>query len=166
MAASESRLKVLIKDHYPRTGNLEYAILKSHIIIEQAITFYIEARSKVKIDLGKKRWDFSKKVDVAYIMGFGVNNPIIIPSIDRLNSIRNKVAHTFELDRNLVDEMLRINSHDYDEFVIDDDRQRIRLLKLLCEYISAFVIGETQAHHAIERMQRNSFAKHGPLNSD
>ncbi|WP_312162791.1 hypothetical protein [Brevundimonas diminuta] len=131
----------LIKTEFPRTNHLEYAVLKSHLIIEHAITEYIRCTSSVLVELKDLRFSFHQKVEIAYLMGLGAHDPILLPSIERLNKIRNQAAHSFVLDRALVDEMLRINSEDYEEFKIRDDRDRIKQLR----WLSAFMVGHISA---------------------
>ena len=55
-------LESLVKNHFPRTSNLEYAILKCHLIIEYAITEYIRCHSSVVIDREKIKFTFSQKL--------------------------------------------------------------------------------------------------------
>jgi len=138
-------LERLIKEQYPKSANLEYAILKAHLIVEYAITEYIRCLSDVLVESGKLRFSFSNKLEVAYLMGLGANDPVLLPTIERLNKIRNQVAHTFVLDRPLVDEMLRLNSGDYDDFKLHTDRERVRHLRLLC----AFVAGNISAQISV-----------------
>lgn len=145
-------LQKLIKEQFLRTGNLEYAILKAHLIVEQAITVYIKSQSRAQIS-SKLDFTFAKKLEIAYLMGLGVNDPLTLPSIERLNQIRNQVAHTFVLDRVLVDELLRINSAEYDEFQVTNDRQRVRQLRQLCAFISGKIVGTLSASVEIEKIR-------------
>ncbi|HUD29504.1 MAG TPA: hypothetical protein VMQ93_11580 [Novosphingobium sp.] len=152
------RLERLIKEQFPRTTNLEYAVLKSHLIVEYAITEYIRGHSAVFVEQDNlKRFTFLQKLEIAYLQGFGANDPVILPSVERLNKIRNQVAHSFVLDRTLVDEMLRVNSKDYDDFVIENDRQRIKRLRWLCIYICGRMAGELAAHIFMERKLRDTY---------
>jgi hypothetical protein len=74
-------LELLIKEHYPRSDNLEFAILKAHLIVEYAITQFICGMSAVKIehDYIQKTFNFGKKLDVAFLFGLGINDPLLIP---------------------------------------------------------------------------------------
>lgn len=139
-------LLALIKAQFPRTGNLEYAILKAHLIVEHSIMQYVRCMSRVHVaptDL--RRFTFSQKFEIACLLGFGANDPIVIPTVERLNKIRNQVAHSFSLDRALVDELIRVNSKDYEEFSITNDRERIRRLRWICTSITARAAGEITA---------------------
>ncbi|HEY8603649.1 hypothetical protein [Tsuneonella suprasediminis] len=153
-------LERLIKEQFPRTTNLEYAVLKAHLIVEYAITEHIRGHSAVFVEHGNlKRFTFSQKLEIAYLQGFGANDPVIFPTVERLNKIRNQVAHSFVLDRTLVDEMLRVNSEGYDDFVIENDRQRIKQLRWLCAYICGRMAGELQSHIIMERKLRDAYIK-------
>jgi uncharacterized protein YutE (UPF0331/DUF86 family) len=130
----------LIRDQFPRSSNLEYAILKAHLIVEHALAQYIRCCASVLVDTIKiRRFSFSHKLEFAYLLGLGVSDPLLIPTIERLNQIRNQVAHSFVLDRVLVDEMLRINSEDYDGFVVSSDRERVKRLRWICNYLAGHI---------------------------
>jgi hypothetical protein len=139
----------LSKRQFPRTHILEYAILKSHLIVEHALVQYIRSFSAVAVDAKQVRFTFSQKLEIAYLLGFGANDPILLPTVEALNKVRNQVAHSFSLDRNAVDEMLRINSDDYDEFKPQNDRERIRGLRLICSYICGRTAGEIEGAYAM-----------------
>ena len=78
------------------------------MIVEYALTQYIRCFVLVAVQAEDVRFTFSQKLEIAYLLGFGANHPILLPTIERLNKVRNQVAHTFTLDRAALDEMLRI----------------------------------------------------------
>ena len=139
----------LVKKQFPRTQKLEYAILKSLLIVEYAITQYIRCFSLVAVDAEEIRFTFSQRLEIAYLMGFGANDPLLLPTIERLNKTRNQVAHTFSFDRVAFDEMLRINSENYDVFKPKNDRERISRLRVLCAYVCGRIAGEVSAAYYI-----------------
>ena len=138
-----------MKREFPRTQNLEYAILKSHLIIEYALTQYIRCFSAVVVSTESIRFTFAQRLEIAYLLGFGNNDPISLPTVERLNKVRNQVAHTFNLDRVALDEMLLINSEDYDAFKVKNDRERISRLRSICAFICGRVAGESLAAHVV-----------------
>ncbi len=140
-------LEELVKRQFPRTQNLEYAILKSHLIIEYALTQYIRCFSAVVVLTESIRFTFAQRLEIAYLLGFGNHDPVLLPTVERLNKVRNQVAHTFNLDRGALDEMLRINSEDYDAFTVKNDRERISRLRSICAFICGRVAGESLAAH-------------------
>jgi hypothetical protein len=141
----------ITKQQFPRTQNLEYAILKAHLIVEYAITEFIRGFAMTAIEPTEIRFTFSQKLEIAYLLGFGVNSPIILPTVERLNKVRNQVAHKFVLDRAAVDEMLRINHEDYENFNPKSDRERIRMLRWICNYICGLVSGNILAAYTLAK---------------
>lgn len=142
-------IRTVAMQQFPRTTNLEYAILKGHLVIEHAITQYIRCFSRVFVGENAIKFSFSQKMEIAYLMGFGANDPVLLPTIERINKIRNQVAHSFAIDRDLLDEALRLHSDEYFEFSIETDMQRIRMLRGICRYICGRVSGEVWADHIV-----------------
>lgn len=141
-----NELLELARSQFPRTQNLEYAILKAHLIVEHSIVQYIRCMSRLLVEPSElKRFTFANKFEIARLMGFGANDPVIIPTVERLNQVRNQVAHSFALNRPLLDEMIRVNSDDYDDFKMTSDRERIRRLRSICFAIAGLTAGEVSA---------------------
>jgi len=131
----------------PRTRNLEYMILKCHLIIEYALTQYIRFFSEPVVEPKDIRFSFSQKLDIAYFMGFGTTEPTLIPSIELLNRARNQVAHSFILDKSILNELIRINSEDHDDFTLPSPTEQIRALRQIthavCGITSGFIIARS-----------------------
>jgi hypothetical protein len=117
-----------------------------------------EERNQYAGDVLDIRFTFSQKLEFAYLLGFGANDPILLPTVERLNKVRNQVAHTFTLDRILVDELLRINHEDYDGFKPKNDRERIRGLRWICAGVCGRVAGEIHAAYAMATMSTSEHA--------
>ncbi|WP_439576580.1 hypothetical protein [Elioraea sp.] len=98
MEAIIEDLATLVQSHFPRTGNIEYAILKSHLIIEHALVQLIRVYSVVNVQPKDIRLSFSQKLQIAVLLGFGMNDPTLLPTVEALNRVRNQVAHSFKLD--------------------------------------------------------------------
>jgi len=132
----------------PRTQNLEYMVLKCHLITEFALTQYIRFFSTPVIDVKDIHLTYAQKLDVAYILGFGATDPCLIPTLEMLNKARNQVAHTFVLETAIIDELLRINSEDYDDFKTPSLQERIRGLRQITQFICGITSGliEARAH--------------------
>lgn len=139
----DDHLSQVPRDHFPRTGNLEYAILKTHLIVEFAITQFICGSSPVLVKPETLRFSFVEKLEIAVLLGFGFGCPTTIPSAELLNRIRNQVAHRFCFDRRLVDELIRINREDVDVARLTD-RQKIACLRRLCFAICGKTAGWVQ----------------------
>lgn len=122
------------------------------MIAEYAIIEYIRCLSQVLADAVKLRcFSLAQKLEIAYMMGLGVNDPRLLPTIERLSQIRNQVDHSFVLDRSLVDEMLRINSEDYADFAVKDDRERVRKLRWLCNLVAAHISAQISVQLYFQR---------------
>lgn len=134
-------LETLTKRQFPRTNTLEYALLKAHLIVEYALTEYVRMCAQVRLERTEVRFTFAQKLDLAYLLGFGVNSATLIPSIELLNRVRNQAAHRFEVDRALVDELIHINHEEYTSAVIVNDRQRISFLRRFCQGVASFTGG-------------------------
>jgi hypothetical protein len=145
-------LRDIVRLQFPRTQNLEYAILKSHLIVEYAFVQYIRCFAANFVSLKDLRFTFYQKLEIAYLMGFGVNDPILLPTVETLNRVRNQVAHTFAIDRAAVDELLRINHEEYNEFEPKNDRQRVQCLRWICSYICGRTAGEILAAYSLATM--------------
>jgi hypothetical protein len=132
------------RKHFPRTNNLEYAILKTHLIIEYALTQFIRCTSHVLVEVETLRFTFSEKLELAVLHGFGNGCPNSVPSIELLNRIRNQLAHRFSFDRQLVNELIRINTEDIDVARLTD-RQRIACLRSYCYFSCGQMAGYLKA---------------------
>lgn len=119
------------------------------MIVKYALTQYIRCFALVAVQAEDIRFTFSQRLEIAYLLGFGANDPILLPTIERLNKIRNQAAHSFTLDRVALDEMLRINSEDYETFKPKNDRERIRHLRWICGFICGRVAGEAEAAYVV-----------------
>jgi hypothetical protein len=147
----EEQLLEIARQHFPRTNNLEYAILKTHLIIEYVLTQYIRCTSSVLVEPESLRFSFSEKLEIAILHGFGDGCPTSVPSVELLNRIRNQFAHRFSFDMQLVNELIRINSEDIDVRALTD-RHRIACLRRWCYFICGMMAGELRM--AIEVTKR------------
>jgi hypothetical protein len=103
-------LHTLATKAIPRTRNLEYMVLKCHTITEFAITHYIRCLSSPVLESKEIRFTYSQKLEIAYLLGFGVADPVLVPTLELLNKARNQVAHTLSFDPNVIREFLQINA--------------------------------------------------------
>ncbi|MCA8879843.1 MAG: hypothetical protein KDA73_07765 [Rhodobacteraceae bacterium] len=156
-ASSEERdaeIEVIAEDleqlakKFPRTQNIERALLKAHLTIEHILLQYIRAYPIIHVAVKDVKAGFAQKLETAYLLGFGVNDPHMLPTVGGLNRLRNQIAHTFELDRARLDEILRINSEAYDNFSVSTDRQRVTRLRQICRYLCARVSGQMMGEFA------------------
>jgi hypothetical protein len=83
-------------------------------------------------------------------------DPIFLPSLDVLNTIRNQVAHTLVIDRRLIDKLIRMNSEDPDEVKSLTDAKRVTALKRIARFYCAMMLGMIQGLHAVELFEETS----------
>jgi hypothetical protein len=140
-------LQETIRTQFPRTQNLEYAILKAHLIVEHALVQYVRCFARTAVSVSDIRFSFSQMLEVAYLLEFGANDPILLPAVERLNKLRNQVVHTFDLDRVALDEMLQIYHEDYTDFKPKNDRERIRILRWICAHVCGLTAGQIEASY-------------------
>jgi hypothetical protein len=134
-------IKEVVARYFPRTTNLEFAILKSHLIIENAITQFIRGISFVLVKPEEIRFTFAQKLEIAVLNGFGHADATVLPSVELLNQLRNQIAHRFAYDKKLVDELIKINGAD----APSNDRQRISHLRAICAMICGLTAGHIRA---------------------
>jgi hypothetical protein len=97
------KLSNKLKEHMPRSRNLELVILKCHFLVEFMFNQYIDLIAPTErfvegSNKSEARFTFKQKEILAHMLGFP-SDPIFPPSIDLLNTILNLVAHTLEVDR-------------------------------------------------------------------
>ena len=135
-------LEATLKKHFPRTKNLEYAILKCHLLIEYVIERYISCMSFYELKPESIRLTFAQKLDAAAMLGFGAYGSRTIPSIEMLNRARNQVAHRLEVDTTVIDEIYRWWAEDADDVNKATDIDRIRFLKWFCFLVAGSTSGQ------------------------
>jgi hypothetical protein len=84
---------------------------------------------------------FEEKTNVAYMLGLGIKDPLLLPSIELLNRIRNDIAHRLTVDEKKLDELIRINSDQYHEKHTFTLRERLRGLKSITWCTCGMIIG-------------------------
>ena len=127
----EVELDEKIKQHLPRSQNLELVILKCHLIVEFILDQYIDLMAPTEGVIESERFTFKQKVALVHMLGLHPN-PTLFPSPDILNSIRNSIAHTLSLDRNKIDKLIHINSLGIESCIQNEnrtDKQRVKALK-------------------------------------
>ena len=142
----EVHIKTLLKQEIPKSRNLDLVILKCHLLVEYMMNQFITLSAKNKFNISKERFSFYQKLTLVHAFGFQLD-PIILPSIEMLNRLRNQVAHTLSIDRDLIDTLLKINSEDPDSFAVIDDNERVRGIKSITRFICGIIMGAISGHH-------------------
>lgn len=142
------RLKTKIKSNIPRSRNLELVILKCHLLIEHMFDEFIDLMAPTEGAIKNERFTFKQKETMVHMLGFPAD-PIFLPTVDLLNNIRNQVAHTLEINRDKIDELILLNSENPDDLIGIDDAMRTRSIKQITKYMCFYVLGVIEAMHAI-----------------
>jgi hypothetical protein len=142
-------IKKKIKEHLPRSRNLELVILKCHLLIEFMFDQYIDLIAPTEGAIKSERFTFKQKEALVHMLGFP-SDPVFFPTIDLFNSIRNSVAHTLSIDRNKVDQIIRINSENSETAKGLTDNQRLTALKQITKFMCAQMLGVIEAKHELE----------------
>lgn len=145
LATLTEDLQDKIARNFPETDNLEYAILKCHLLVEYALERFIACMSFYRTDPDSIRLTFAQKLDVAAMLGFGAHCKRTIPSVELLNRVRNQVAHRFTIDRTVIDEIYRWWAEDPDVVDSASDIDRIGFLQWLCSFMVGTMSGELWA---------------------
>lgn len=92
----------LMGNQFSTCSDIETVILKGHLLLEYVLNGYIE-RNNLDINEGYQGFSFAQKLKMYEI--FGTSS--LIPELKMLNKLRNDIAHTFELNRQLVNKLIR-----------------------------------------------------------
>jgi hypothetical protein len=139
--AAAKEIEQKCKTALPRTRSLELLILKCHIIIEFALESYIHTVSTPTLTDRELAMSFAEKLNVAYILGLGSGDATLLPSIELLNQIRNKMAHKLIVDEVKLDELIRINSEEYHKRRVFSKVERLQGLKWVTYYVCGMISG-------------------------
>ena len=113
-------------------------MLKSHLIVEYALTEFIRCSSVTLIDVEKMRFGFVQKLNIAVLNGIDVGD--MVQSFTILNQARNQVAHRMTFDRKLINDLISYNSENIDPKKLTD-RQCITCLRHICRYWCGLISG-------------------------
>ena len=141
-------LKTKIKAHIPLSRNLELVILKCHLLIEYMFDEFIDLMAPTEGAIKNERFTFKQKEALVHMLGFP-GNPIFLPTVDLLNKIRNQVAHTLEINRDTIDELIKLNSEEPDCINGIDDAERTKAIKQITKFMCFHIHGVIEGMHAV-----------------
>lgn len=141
-------LKTKIKSHIPRSKNLELVILKCHLLLEYMFDEFIDLMAPTEGVIQNERFSFKQKEALVHMLGFPAG-PIFLPTVDLLNKIRNQVAHTLEINRDNIDELIRLNFENPDEVAVIDDAERTKAIKQITRCMCFHVLGVIEGMHSV-----------------
>lgn len=142
-------LEAKLKQHLPRSRNLELVILKCHLLLEYMFNQYIDLIAPTEGVIDAERFTFKQKEGLVHMLGFPAD-PCFFPSVDLLNSIRNGVAHTLTLDRQKIDKLILINCEDPADAKGLTDTQRSSALKSITKFMCWQMLGAIEAKRSMK----------------
>jgi len=88
--------------------DLQLLILKGHIVTEFSINCYLEKISKNENDnFFKENYSYKLKLKLLSSFGEGLrSDPDMIKVLDLLNKVRNSIAHSLNINQQLLDELV------------------------------------------------------------
>ena len=87
--------------------DLDYLILKGHILTEHSLHFFIEKTSVEKINFSKIKFSYSNKVEIAKTLGLFKSNTKLYEELKLLNKLRNSIAHKLKYDEKLFTDFIK-----------------------------------------------------------
>lgn len=138
--ALERDIRILNRKHLSRTKNLVLAILAGHIIVEFVLNKFIEYVAINQVDVSRERFTFSQKIALFHMFTFPAA-PRLIPTLDLLNTLRNQVAHSLDLDRAQLDRLIHINNDLPGGAPKLDDRARLKAIKRIVNSVCSEMVG-------------------------
>lgn len=104
------------------TRRVDLAILQCHIVMEFLLDQFIDLMAPVEGALAGERFTFKQKEAIAFMVSGG-SKSLFFPTADLLNQLRNKVAHTLAVDRQLLQKLFHIHGLPRGEFKRMSDRR-------------------------------------------
>lgn len=136
----------LVKRHIPRSTDLTLVLLKCHIILEFVANRFLELAAPTEVDFTKERFTFIQKITLLHAFGLPPD-PVILPTLELLNELRNQAAHSLSIDRQKLDLLIRLNSDDPSEAKGLDDKARAKWLKAITQFTAGVIIGNLEGLH-------------------
>jgi hypothetical protein len=87
--------------------DVDYLILKGHILTEHSLHFFIEMTSVEKINFEKVKFSYSNKIEIAKTLGLFINNKKLYSELKLLNKLRNSIAHKLKYDEKLFADFIK-----------------------------------------------------------
>jgi len=142
-------LNKLLKTHLSKPRTLDIVILKCHLMVEFMFNQYIDIIAPTEGIIESERFTFKQKQTLLHLLGFPAD-PLFMPSIDIINKLRNQVAHTLAIDRNTIDNLIRLNADEPKQARNLTDAQRATWLKHITKFICWMILGAIEAKHESE----------------
>lgn len=90
---------------FPKVITSELVIIKCHLLIEYSLDYFINTVTNNRYESENYDFTFSQKSKIAILLGLDEHDPgkEIRFFIEKLNTLRNQIAHNIEFDYKLLD---------------------------------------------------------------
>ena len=130
----------------PKETHVEFGVLRTHTLVEYCLFEYHRHVLSLKGEKITPYYGFVKKLNSAVALGFCRKNPEMLRRIRIHSKARNQVAHEFELDEKLVDEVVEGLARASTESGPGENRYRMRGPRWFATYVSHEVWGDVLLH--------------------
>jgi hypothetical protein len=122
--------------------DVEFVILKGHILIEYLLNYFIE-ESNLDLKESYQKFTFAEKVRMFEIFGNNASKKLI-DYLKLVNKIRNEIAHSLEINDELKKQLLNIGRGEdelteYLKLYPNDLAKTVAAMSFLLGYFKAFI---------------------------
>jgi len=134
----------LIKEHMPKSNDLELIILEGHILLEYLLNQIINIKSEYNLEIESTNFSFNQKIEILVILNIIENNSDIFQILKIWNNLRNQIAHRLNFDRKLVDRLIKLGVKwtKGENHLPNNDNERAKALKFLIPMTSGQLTGQ------------------------
>lgn len=133
--------------HFPTTDDLTLIVLKGHLLVEEEINDILDMKLKDSSAIYQARLGFHQRLAVLKALtGTGPDAPFQYSSIEKLNTLRNKIAHNLapnDFERKIISFLKEIEDPEYEkEFEKQSLTERMkRCIAFICGELSGWKRG-------------------------
>jgi hypothetical protein len=159
MKSDDPRLKVNLQQIAERSkllDELRVAVIKGHVVMEEALDSFLEAALPNPEQLEQLRPQFRVKGYLALSLALGADKDEVWPLFWAVTELRNKIAH--KIDSNEIDPKMKYVRTVYTRFLSPQEQTRAEKLKdseiamEACQYCAGFlatIADDARARRAI-----------------
>ena len=134
----------LMREHMPRSNDLELIVLKGHILLEYLLNQIINVKSDYNLEIENTTFSFNQKIEILVILNIIENNSDIFQILKSWNNLRNQIAHKLYFDRKLVDKLIKlgVKGTKGEDHLPSNDNERAKAMKFLIPMTSGYLTGQ------------------------
>ena len=134
----------LLKEHLPKSNDLELVILKGHILLEYLLNQIITVKSEYNLETMDTNFTFNQKIEILVILNIIKQNSDIYQVLKVWNKLRNQIAHKLDFDQKLVDKLIKLGVGwtRAEKNLPKNDNERARAMKFLIPSSCGYLTGQ------------------------